>query len=73
MGIAVASGLLLGEPRPAEESQDEASQRHKNGHANTQSDDSGHIGFQPRTVGFFKTKNFSFAILKWGEKFDSKR
>lgn len=45
VSVAVASGLFLGETRTAEESQDEAGQRHEDGHANTQSDDGGHIWF----------------------------
>jgi hypothetical protein len=52
VSVAVASGLILSETSPAEESQNEAGQSHENGHADTQSDDRWHIGFQPRSVRF---------------------
>lgn len=62
MSVAVASGLILSETSPTEESQNEAGQRHENGHADTQSDDRRHIGFQPRSVRFFKkTKLWNYS------------
>lgn len=53
VGVAVGSGLILGETGPAEEFEDKTSQRHEDGHAHAQSYNGRHIRFQPGTVWFY--------------------
>lgn len=53
VGVAVASGLFLCETRPAEELEDQTSQRHEDGHPDAQSDDGRHVRLQPRTVRLY--------------------